>query len=46
MQDFDEYEFDEEELEPPKPYTAEQRAVIDEMNAELAKAFDEYLSLC
>lgn len=43
--DFDELELDESELEPPKPYTAEQRAAIDEMNAELAKAFAEYCAM-
>lgn len=34
-----EYDFDEE---TPKPYTAEQRAAIDEMNAEIEKAFREF----
>lgn len=42
----DEYELDESELAPPKPYTPEQRAAIDEMNADLAAAFDEYCELC
>lgn len=42
----DEYELDEEEFAPSKPYTPEQQEAIDEMNAELAAAFDEYLSLC
>ncbi len=41
----EDYELDESELGPSKPYTAEQRAAIDEINAEIAKAFDEYLSV-
>lgn len=34
-------EYDLEELEPPRPYTPEQREAIDEINAEIAKAFAE-----
>ncbi len=41
MEDY-ELELDASELEAPKPYTAEQRAAIDEMNAEIAKAFREF----
>lgn len=47
MNDYeDEYELDEEELAPPKPYTPEQREMIDEINRQLADAFNEYLKLC
>ncbi len=34
-------EFDGEELSPPKPYTAERRAEIDEINGEIAELFRE-----
>lgn len=43
--DYDELELEEDELAPTKPYTLEQRAAIDEMNAELARAFDEYCAM-
>lgn len=45
MSDY-EYELDGSELDTPKPYTPEQQEMIDEMNAELAAAFDEYCELC
>lgn len=32
----DEYEFDESELEPPKPLSAERRAEIEELYAQMA----------
>ncbi len=34
-------EFDGEELTPPKPYTAERKAEIDETNNEIAELFRE-----
>lgn len=36
-----ELELDEEELAPPKPYTPERQAEIDELNAEIAAAFKD-----
>lgn len=45
MDDY-EYELNEEELAPSKPYTPEQRELIDEINQQLADAFDEYMCLC
>lgn len=32
---------DDEELSPPKPYTAERKAEIDEINDEIAELFRE-----
>lgn len=37
----DDYEFDDEDLSPSKPYTAECRAEIDEINDEIAELFCE-----
>lgn len=36
-----EYEFDTEELAPPKPLSAERRAEIDELYAEIAADLEE-----
>lgn len=36
-----EYQYDEEELEAPKPYTAERRAEIEELNSEIAELLRE-----
>ena len=33
------YELTTDELAPPKPYTAERRAEIDELNAEIAELY-------
>ncbi len=41
MQDYDEYELDASELEPPKPYTAERCAEIEELYAKIAAALEE-----